>query len=130
MRILFRSKKKIQKRKTGVKLLVEKRLSLRKTKRISSENKNGNKVNCRTIIDNLNLDIGRRTINNYLLKLDFKNKQIQQVSLSKNQKQQILQLVSTWIHENIDWQKKSFLMTRNSILTVLIIGNYYFFCYE
>ena len=84
-------------------------MSLIITKHTASENKNGNKVNCRTIIDNLDLDIGRRTKNNYLLKHDFKyRKQVQQLSLSTNHRQQRLQLVSTSIHDNIDWQKTIF----------------------
>lgn len=104
VRMLIRYRKKAHKQKTGRKFLVDKRLSLRIKRYVSSENIHENKVNCRTIIQGLDLDISRKTINNFLLRNDFKyRKQVQHITLSKQHKQERVQLVSDWIHGNIDW---------------------------
>lgn len=107
--MLLRYKKKSHKQKTGPKAMIDSKLSLRIKRYIRNSNESGLKVNCHTIMRNCELGIKRRTLNNFLLKTDFKyRKASQNISLSYSHKCKRLSLVSSWIEENIDWDSVIF----------------------
>ena len=76
---------------------------------IMSQNALGNKVWCNKIIQELQLDVSRRTLNNHLLKSEFMFKKgVQTILLSKKQKIKRTELISSWIHKNIAWETTVF----------------------
>lgn len=102
-------KRKLHKRKTGINPIIDKykRLSIRRF--VGNENKMGRKVTCNSIIHGTQIDVSRRTMNNYLLQSDFKYmKMVQQITLSKHHKQERTRIISNWIHENIVWENTIF----------------------
>ena len=68
-------------------------------------NKIFRKVTCRRISDDLNLDINRKTINNWLLKRDYSfNKQEQVIKLTPQHKAKRIEIAFCWLQENFDWE--------------------------
>ena len=83
VKMLLRYQKKSHKLKTGPKTKINAKLGLRIKRYIRNSNENGSKVNCNSIIKNCEIDVKRRTVNNFLLKNDFKYKKASQnISLS------------------------------------------------
>lgn len=100
---------KVQKRKTGPKLKINKRLSTRITRFIDIKNKCQEKVNCNQIKKNFDIPVSRMTINNWLLKRDIKYLKIpQELCLTAKHKEKRILLASSWIQENIDWMHTAF----------------------
>ena len=95
---------KFHRHKIGPKMLINNHLARRIRRFILKENNLGNKVNCNTIIRNLNLSVSRRTVNNHLLRKDFKyKKHVRKIILSKYHKLRRVILIKSWIEKNIDW---------------------------
>src|ERR1043165_7671303 len=79
--------KKSIKKKTGTKLIIQKRDSLMLKRYISNMNNVGSKVTCRKIIEDNNMNVSRRTMNNWILRNKYKyQKQVQSIQLSKRHK--------------------------------------------
>lgn len=94
----------IHKRKSGPKYKVDKFTSLNIKKYINNSNENGLKVNCNGILDNLNLGVSRRTLNNWLLQREYSYvKKVQKMQLTKDHRLKRIKAVSSWIHTNIDF---------------------------
>jgi len=73
------------------------------------ENLQGKKVWCNKIINDLQVNVSRRTLNNHLLKTDFKEKKcVQKIILSKKHKINRIEVISSWIHKCIQWEKTIF----------------------
>lgn len=106
---LYSYKKKIQKKKTGPKCKVDKRLSLQLKRYITKQNDNGSKVSCRKIVTENNISISRRTVNNWLLRNKFKYRKFsQKLQLSSKHKLDRIDTVSSWIQRNIQWENTVF----------------------
>jgi transposase len=104
--LIIKRKLKFKKKKVGPKYKIDKRKSLIIRRFINQENKNGNKVNCRVILNETSIDVKRRTLCDWLRKQDFKYKKVaQKIVLSKKHKERRLSVVSTWISQNIIWEK-------------------------
>jgi len=109
VRNLINYKKKLSKRKSGPKNVISKWEALKVKKFIASENLDGKKVWCNKIINDLNLLVSRRTLNNHLLRSDFKvMKGVQKITLSQKHKIQRTNIISSWIHKNIQWETTIF----------------------
>jgi len=97
------------KRKTGPKFCITKGYHVRIKKFIRKSNKIGQKVNCRKILDETGLEVSRRTLNNWLLRNDYKyKKQVPKTHLSPLHKLRRINLVSSWIEDNIHWEETVF----------------------
>lgn len=102
-------KRKTNKFKTGPKPLIGKAVSLMLKRHISNCNSNGVKVNCNKLKRDCNLGHNRRTLNNWMLKEDYKYfKQVQKISLTNDHKQKRMEIVSSWIIEKIDFKNCAF----------------------
>lgn len=106
---LVNYRKPIHKKKTGPKLKINKFDQMKIKKYISFSNSNGSKVNCRRIIEDLNIDVSRRTLNNWLLhhEYTYQNK-VQKIHLTKDHRLKRIEIISSWIHRNIDWTNAVF----------------------
>lgn len=101
--------KKILKKKRGPKFKINARLSTRIKKHIKAENDRGSKVNCATIIKNLNIEVKRRTLNDWILNKEYVYKHYsQKIQLTKNDKNVRTLLCKSWLDQNIDWKKSVF----------------------
>lgn len=106
--VIFK-KWKIFKKKTGPKPKINKRLSTRISRFVAFKNLNGQKVNCNKIINELDLDVKRRTLNDWLKKKDYKySKCSQKISLGKKHKSKRLEISKQWLDENINWNNVAF----------------------
>lgn len=106
---ILRYKKKSNKQKTGPKSKINNRESTRISRFISKSNITGIKLNCPKIIEELDLDISTRTMNNWLIRKDFfYHKSSQKIQLSKQHCLKRIDKVSSWIHENILWENSVF----------------------
>lgn len=96
-------------KKRGPKALVDKQKSLMLKRFISNENSKGVKVTSSTILNGTQLDVSRRTLNNWLQKHDYKYKKgVQKLQLTANHRKLRVQLISSWIHKNIPWENTVF----------------------
>ena len=102
-------KRRPNKKKTGTKPLIDKYKSLSIKRFVAAENNIGKSVTCKSIISGTQINVSRRTMNNYLLRRDYKYmKMVQKMSLSKKHKQERVKIISNWIHENIVWENTIF----------------------
>jgi len=100
--------KKLRK-KSGPKPIIGKAASLMLRRFIANENTKGVKVTTRSILRGTNADISKRTLNNWLSKNDFTYKKgVQNVELTTKHRKLRVQLISSWIHDNIPWEKAVF----------------------
>jgi len=106
--VLRDCKKKI-KRKTGPKPHISKRYAIRIRKYIKICNEKGKKATCQRIINETNLNVSRKTLNNWLLSEDYKfEKQAQSIQITQNHKNKRMELVSSWIENNIVFENSVF----------------------
>jgi len=97
-------KKKPQKAKSGPKRKVTDAMRLRIKRTCERLIDEGCKVNCNIIRSELDLDISRRTLNNFFLKSEYLYSKIRhKLPLTNKHKLKRLELVSDWIHKNINW---------------------------
>ena len=72
-------------------------------------NKIGYKVTTTSILNELNIDVSRRTLNNWLIKNDYSYmKSAQNIYLTRQHKKNRLEHVSNWIEENVQWENAIF----------------------
>ena len=84
-------------------------LSTRIKKFIKSENNNGLKVNCSTIIKKLDISVKRRTLNDWILNKEYIYKHhIQKIQLGKDDKIKRTALCKLWLEQNIEWNNSVF----------------------
>lgn len=106
---IFYYKRKIFKSKPGPKKLINKRTSLQIKRYISKTNQEANKVNCKKIVNEIDIEVSRRTINRWLLTHDYKYlSMVQHISISNDHKQKRIETVSQWIQENLNWENTVF----------------------
>lgn len=106
---LLHYKKKSHKLKSGPKCKIDKRESTKITRFVASNNLKGIKVNCRKVIEEVNVPVSRRTMNNWLIRKDYiYQKSAQKIYLSKEHCVRRVDIVSSWIHENIEWENSVF----------------------
>ena len=99
---LFYYKKKAFKCKPGPKNRIDKRKSLAIKRSVERNNEMERKVTCNTIISDTGLSISRRTINNWLIKHDFKFKKVvQKIHLTRKHKDARMNIASEWLEKNI-----------------------------
>jgi len=97
------------KKKRGPKPRIDKREALMLKRFISKENSKGVKVTSSAILTGTNFDVSRRTLNNWLLRHDYTYKKgAQKLQLSANHRKLRVQLISSWIHQNISWESTVF----------------------
>jgi len=91
--------------KPGPKCKINRRLSTRIKRYVEKMNNNGSKVDCNKVKNELQLDIGRRTINNWFIKHGFKYKShAQKFMLTNKHKNMRIEVVSEWLKEKIEWE--------------------------
>lgn len=101
--------RKPNKSKPGPKRIINKKLALSVKRYIFKANTDGEKVNCRRIIENIGIPISRRAMNSWLLNQDYKYSSVaQRICLSDKHKRERLLLVSQWIQDNVIWEKTFF----------------------
>ena len=84
---LFYYKPKIFKSKPGPRKLIDNRQHVVIKRCVEKMNKDGMNVTCNKLINETKFDISRRTMNNWLIKNDYKyTKVVQKIILSKEQK--------------------------------------------
>jgi len=97
------------KKKSGPKPIINKADSLMLKRFIANENLNGFKVTASTILNATQLDVSRRTMNKWLAKHEYKYKSgAQKLQLSAKHKKLRLEVISSWIHQNISWESVVF----------------------
>lgn len=102
-------KRKSQKKKSGPKSKINCKTTLQMKRFIEYQNSMGCKVTCNAIIHDLNLEITRKTVNNWFLKQDYLyTKCVQKIQLTKDHKLNRVEKVSKWIEENIQWESAVF----------------------
>lgn len=100
---------KKMKYKTGPKRIIKSKDATKIKKFIRSQNYSGVKVNCSSIIGNLDLDVSRRTLNNFLMRSEFHYKKISsKICLSKFHKMERLRIISTWVENNVNFESVIF----------------------
>lgn len=100
---------RVYKKKRGPKKKIDPRLSTRIKKYISNSSNLGQTVNCGGILKDLNLDIKRRTLNNWVLSRDYCYKcHAQKIPLSKKDKALRTNLCKQWLDDKIDWNNAVF----------------------
>lgn len=109
LQCLSHYKKKSHKKKIGRKTIIGKAESLSIKRYVAEKNLNGEKVNCRKIMTDTNISVSRRTLNNWLLRNEFKyEKEAQKVMLSKKHKSERVRIISSWIEQNLKWENTAF----------------------
>lgn len=102
-------KKKPHKKKIGPKFQIGKVESLKLKRYIANENNSGFKLTCRKIIEDLDLPVSRRTMNNWLLRNKYEyKKQAQVLQLTPRHKKTRIEKISSWIENNINWENTVF----------------------
>lgn len=97
-------KLKTNKKKSGPKTSIGKAESLMLRRYISTCNSNMIKVNCSKIKRDCNVDVSRRTLNNWLLKEEYRYmKEVQKISLTAGHKKKRIEIVSSWIKNKINF---------------------------
>jgi len=106
---LLRDCKKKIKRKPGPKHIINKCHAIKIKRYIKICNEQGKKATSQDIISNTDLNVCRRTLNNWLLQQDYKfERQAQRIQLSKDHKLKRMNLVSSWIEKNINFENAVF----------------------
>ena len=106
---LYHYKNVTFKRKRGTKVHINKCIALKLKRYISNQNQNGSKVTCRKIIEDNDLRISRKTVNNWLLKNKYRyRKQGQKIELSPKQQSIRINIISKWLEDNINWENCAF----------------------
>jgi len=107
---IIRYKRKVHKSKSGPKKKISKAETISIKRCITNLTKAGRAVNCNEIISCTNIDVSRRTLNNWMLSNDMVyRKQAQHVVLSKKHKSERIRVVRKWIEENFDWTSAIFM---------------------
>lgn len=102
-------KYKILKKKSGPKNIINRRLSQRIKRAVAKLNNDGTKVNCSSVLRDMNIGIKRRTLNNWFLKQKYQyTNRRQRFSLTKDHKIKRISLVRKWIEERLDFQNGFF----------------------
>src|ERR1043165_10104056 len=100
---------KSNQKKRGRKSLIDKRISLQIKRESSRLNAEGEKVNCKKLIQMCNLNISRWTVGRHLIKHELVYKKAhKQIILSKKHKQERIIKVEEWITSNHDWLRTIF----------------------
>ena len=95
--------------KTGPKPHITKSYGLRIRRYISTCNEKRMKVICRSIINETGITVSRKTLNNFLLRQDYKfKKQAQHMQLSADDKAKRVDAICSWIEDNIDFKNAFF----------------------
>jgi len=93
------------KKKTGPKNKIDNHMRIRIKRLIAAENRKGAKVTCNKIISSIGVDVSRKTLNNHLLRQDYKYVKCKQViTLTKRHKEMRIAHVRSWIEQNIPWE--------------------------
>lgn len=102
---LFYYKLKARKCKPGPKSKITKLYAMRIKKYVKKCNDDGIKVTCNNIVSTLDLPVGRKNINNWLLNHEYQNVNVaQKISLTKIHKQNRIAFVSKCLADNLDWE--------------------------
>lgn len=102
---LYYYRPKSQKCKPGPKSKITKHQALRIKRYVKVCNDSGMKVTCNKIVSSLDLDVGRRNVNKWLLKREYKCVKVgQQISLTANHKQKRINFASNCLAENLVWE--------------------------
>ena len=102
---LYYYKPKAQKCKPGPKSKITKRESLRIKRYIQNCNDNGIRVACNNIVNSLDLPVGRRNVNKYLLQRELRSVKVPQViSLTKAQREKRIKFASRYLAEDLVWE--------------------------
>lgn len=108
-RTLVNYKKVVHKKKTGRKSLISKSAALIIRRFINQNTIENKKVCCKSIIESCNIDVTRRTLNNFLIKEDVKyKKHAQQLCLTGNHKKMRIEIISSWITAGVPWKSVIF----------------------
>lgn len=108
-RNIFYYKCKALKSRPGPKNQIDKRKSLIIKRCIEKNNSSGKKVSCNTIISDTGFSISRRTVNNWLLKRDYKYKKVaRKIVLSKKQRETRISYASDCLAKNINFENTIF----------------------
>jgi len=106
---ILRNCRRTVKCKTGTKPHITKFCGLRIRRYISTSNEKRMKVTCRSIINETRITVSRKTLNNFLLRQDYKfKKQAQHIQLSANDKAKRFDTICSWIENNIDFKNAFF----------------------
>lgn len=94
------------KRKTGPKKKIENKHNLSITRYVNRKIKEGDKVTCSNIVNDLELPCSSETVRRHLRLKEYKFHNIpQKIVLSAFHKQKRLEIVQSWITKNINWDK-------------------------
>ena len=101
---------KVQKKKPGPKVKIDKRLSTRIKRFVETKNLSGEQVNCNIIMREMDLGVKRRTLNDWFIRRDNYEyaKASQKIVLSKKHKIIRIDRADEWLVENIDWTNTAF----------------------
>lgn len=103
-------KLKVHKQKRGPKMKIKKADALNIRRTISKEADKHHKITCNKVLQLTNIDVSRRTLNNWMLMNDMRyRKAAQKIMLSNKHKLERIRLVSQWIGQNIDWNTAIFM---------------------
>lgn len=106
---LFYYKAKSHKKKVGPKSKISKKESLKIKRYVHKQNAIGSKVTANGIITANKLCIGKRSMNKWLNKEKYRmKKKAQTIQLSQSHKLKRIEMVSSWISENINWEQAAF----------------------
>lgn len=93
------------KQKTGPKSKISKRLSTCIKRFVASSNKIGRKVTARTIMEECDVPLKKRAMNNWLKERKYKySKLTQKITLSKQHKKKRVEIISQWIQDELNWK--------------------------
>jgi transposase len=102
-------KLKSNKKKTGPKCRITKKLSTIIKRFVARNNADSCKVCASKIIEECGIPLKRRAMNNWLLKSKYKYSKVsQRLALSKKDKQNRIEKICTWIEENHKWENTIF----------------------
>jgi len=106
---LINYKMAARKKKRGPKCKVTKKLATNIKRFVARSNSTTSKVTAKKIIAECSVPLGRRAMNYWLLKSQYKYSKVSQVlSLSLKDKHNRIEKICTWIEENIDWTNTIF----------------------
>lgn len=106
---LYKYKAKVHKRKTGPRCQIGKRKSLIIKRFINKSKFSGKKTTCNKILNETGVDVSRRTLNNWLLKNEYRyTKVAQKIYLTEKHKSTRTLIVSKWLEENVAWERTVF----------------------
>jgi len=100
---------KSEKEKTGPKALINSRTGHRIKRFVRKCNEKSEKVHCQKVIDSLNINVSRRTMNRWMANNDYKYKtHCKKIILSKKHKIARLNIISKWIEDDVCFEKTVF----------------------